>query len=220
MQVARDAGLDEGVRTALARGVVCSVGPIASESLRNHGFAVDVEPPHPKMGPLVKEASLRCHEILERKRDGGGGGTGGGRGPASRGRAGPDAGHGPPGRQAGGTATPRAGAVAIEIAPHASPSAALDRDPLLDSPFMRACRREPASVTPVWLMRQAGRYMREYRQMRTRVGFLDLCKDPDLVTEVTVHAVEKLHVDAAIIFADLLLPIEAMGLRLTYGKGD
>src|SRR5207247_1655067 len=117
MQVARDAGLDEGVRTALARGVVCSVGPIASESLRNHGFAVDVEPPHPKMGPLVKEASLRCHEILERKRDGGGGGTGGGRGPASRGRAGPDAGHGPPGRQAGGTATPRAGAVAIEIVP-------------------------------------------------------------------------------------------------------
>src|SRR3989442_1369073 len=69
MQVARDAGLDERVRAALARGVVASVGPIASESLRNHGLAVDVEPPHPKMGPLVKEASLRCHQILQAKRD-------------------------------------------------------------------------------------------------------------------------------------------------------
>ena len=74
MQVARDGGLDERVRAALARHVVASVGPIASESLRNHGIQVDLEPPHPKMGPLVREASLRCHEILESKRGAHGGG--------------------------------------------------------------------------------------------------------------------------------------------------
>ena len=62
--------------------------------------------------------------------------------------------------------------------------------------------------------------MSEYRRIRSRVSFLELCKDPDLVTQITVHAVERLRVDAAIIFADLLLPVEAMGLGLTYGKGD
>src|SRR5207245_1420037 len=107
MQVARDAGLDERVRAALARGVVASVGPIASESLRNHGLAVDVEPPHPKMGPLVREASLRCHEILNAKRDVSGG-AGGGRGPASRGGAAPGAGRGRPDRGPGGASAPPA----------------------------------------------------------------------------------------------------------------
>src|SRR5712691_4192954 len=88
------------------------------------------------------------------------------------------------------------------------------------SPFLLACRRQPTAVTPIWLMRQAGRYMKEYRDLRARVPFLDLCKDPDLVAQVTVHAVERLGVDAAIIFADLLLPVEAMGLGLSYGKAE
>src|SRR4051794_32727148 len=73
-------------------------------------------------------------------------------------------------------------------------------DPLRESPFLKACRREPAGVTPVWLMRQAGRYMAEYREVRARVSFLELCKDPALATEVTVTAAERLGVDAAILF--------------------
>ncbi|MEO8434395.1 MAG: uroporphyrinogen decarboxylase [Pyrinomonadaceae bacterium] len=89
-----------------------------------------------------------------------------------------------------------------------------------DSPFLRACRREPVPFTPVWLMRQAGRYMREYREVRQRVSFLDLCKRPELAAEVTVTAAERLGVDAAIIFADILLIIEPMGLKLEFAQGD
>ena len=89
-----------------------------------------------------------------------------------------------------------------------------------DSPLMRACRREPAPYTPVWLMRQAGRYMREYREVRARASFLELCKTPDLAAEVTVTAAERLGVDAAIIFADILLIIEPMGLNLEFAKGE
>jgi uroporphyrinogen decarboxylase len=93
-------------------------------------------------------------------------------------------------------------------------------DALANSPFMRACRREPTTYTPVWLMRQAGRYMREYREVRARTTFLELCKTPELATEVTVFAAERLNVDAAIIFADILLIIEPMGLDLEFAKGE
>ena len=91
---------------------------------------------------------------------------------------------------------------------------------LHDSPFMRACRREPVPHTPVWLMRQAGRYMPEYRAVRSRLSFLELCKTPDLAAEVTVTAAERLGVDAAIIFADILLILEPMGIELEFLKGD
>ena len=89
-----------------------------------------------------------------------------------------------------------------------------------DTPFMRACRREPVPYTPIWLMRQAGRYMESYRAVRARVSFLDLCKTPDLAAEVTVNAVERLGVDAAIIFADILLILEPMGMCLEFSAGD
>ena len=89
-----------------------------------------------------------------------------------------------------------------------------------DGPFMRACRREASSVTPVWLMRQAGRYMAEYRAVREKIDFLQLCKDPALCAEVMVTAVEKLKVDAAIIFSDLLPILEPMGMQLEFAKGD
>jgi uroporphyrinogen decarboxylase len=91
---------------------------------------------------------------------------------------------------------------------------------LYNSPFLRACRQEPTPYTPVWLMRQAGRYMQEYRQVRARVPFLELCKTPDLAAEVTVTAVERLGVDAAIIFADILLILEPMGMHLEFVTGD
>ncbi len=91
---------------------------------------------------------------------------------------------------------------------------------LHDSPFMKVCRREKVPYTPVWLMRQAGRYMKEYRALREEVGFLDLCRNPDLCAEVTVHAVERLNVDAAIIFSDLLIVTEPMGFPVAYTKGE
>ena len=88
-----------------------------------------------------------------------------------------------------------------------------------DHAFLRACRGEATEYTPVWLMRQAGRYMEEYREIRRKVGFLDLCKSPDLAAEVTLLPVRKLGVDAAIIFGDILLPLEGMGIGLEFAKG-
>jgi len=89
-----------------------------------------------------------------------------------------------------------------------------------ETPFLRACRRRQVPWTPVWLMRQAGRYMEEYRRIRARVSMLELCRAPELVSEVTVHAAETLNVDAAIIFADLLLIVEPLGLKLEYLRGE
>ncbi len=89
-----------------------------------------------------------------------------------------------------------------------------------ETPFMRACRGLGVPWTPVWLMRQAGRYMEEYRRIRAQVSMLELCRSPDLVSEVTVHAAETLNVDAAIIFADLLLIVEPLGLKLEYLAGE
>src|SRR5919202_5991934 len=91
---------------------------------------------------------------------------------------------------------------------------------LWDSPFMRACRREQVPYTPVWLMRQAGRYMKEYRDVRAQHSFLEMCKRPEVAAEVTVYAAHRLNVDAAIIFADILLIIEPMGLDLEFAKGE
>jgi uroporphyrinogen decarboxylase len=88
-----------------------------------------------------------------------------------------------------------------------------------ESVFLRACQGKPVPYTPVWLMRQAGRYQPEYRAIREKVSFLDLCKTPDLAAEVTVMAVEQLGVDAGIIFADILLVLEPMGLPIAF-PGD
>lgn len=94
------------------------------------------------------------------------------------------------------------------------------KKPLTEHPFLLACRRQPAPYTPIWLMRQAGRYMAEYRAVRERFGFLDLCHHPEAAAEVTVTAVERLGVDAAIIFADILLLLEPLGVGLEFAAGD
>jgi len=86
--------------------------------------------------------------------------------------------------------------------------------------FLNACRREPVDTTPVWLMRQAGRYMAEYRALREKYSILEIIKTPELATEVTMQPINAFNLDAAIIFADILPPLEGMGLQLTFEKGE
>jgi len=86
--------------------------------------------------------------------------------------------------------------------------------------FLRACRRETVDATPVWLMRQAGRYMANYRALRKRYTILELIKTPDLATEVTMQPINAFNLDAAIIFADILTILEGMGLHLEFAKGE
>ncbi|MGA3136864.1 MAG: uroporphyrinogen decarboxylase [Terracidiphilus sp.] len=96
-----------------------------------------------------------------------------------------------------------------------APEATLD-----GSRFLRACLRQPVDRTPVWFLRQAGRYMQEYREVRKHHTLIEICKQPELAAEVTITAAEKLGVDAAIIFADLLLPLEPMGLDFEFQAGE
>jgi uroporphyrinogen decarboxylase len=91
---------------------------------------------------------------------------------------------------------------------------------LRDSRFLRACRRQPTDATPVWLMRQAGRYMPEYRKLREKYTILQLIKSPELAVEVTMQPINAFDLDAAIIFADILPPLEGMGLELDFVKGE
>jgi uroporphyrinogen decarboxylase len=178
LRMAQQLGLEQQLRDALQTMVVASVGPTTSEMLRDHELPVDLEPEHPKMGPLIAAAAERAAAILERKQ--------------------------------------RVSVRTIE--PATSP---LDPQALwYNSPFMQACRREPTDVTPVWLMRQAGRYMEEYRQVRGQSSFLELCKNPQLCSEIMCTAVKRLGVDAAIIFSDLLPILEPMGLELDFAKGE
>jgi uroporphyrinogen decarboxylase len=92
--------------------------------------------------------------------------------------------------------------------------------PPVESPLLLAARRQPTPFTPVWLMRQAGRYMPEYRALRARHSFLELCKTPPAAAEVTLQPVERLGVDAAILFADILLIVEPLGVGLEFARGE
>jgi uroporphyrinogen decarboxylase len=178
LRVAEMLGLTDQIQRQLARLVVASVGPTTSEMLRECDWPVDIEPEHPKMGPLVMAAARQSAEVLARKRR-------------------------------------------VTVALAEVPSQAPDSHaPWFNSPFLKACRQEPCDVTPVWLMRQAGRYMAEYRAVRARTTFLELCKDPALCSEVMCTAVQRLGVDAAIIFSDLLPILEPMGMELEFAQGE
>jgi uroporphyrinogen decarboxylase len=87
-------------------------------------------------------------------------------------------------------------------------------------PFLKACRRERAPYTPIWLMRQAGRYMKEYRALRKKYSFLEMCKNPELAAKVTLQPIERFKLDAAIIFSDILIPLEPMGVAFEFAKGE
>lgn len=86
--------------------------------------------------------------------------------------------------------------------------------------FLRACRLQPTDYTPVWMMRQAGRYMSEYRAVREKHGFLEMCRTPELAVEVTMQPVDLVGVDAAILFSDILVVFDGMGLELEFAKGE
>ena len=178
LRVAEKLALSDALHDGLKQTVVCSIGPTTSDMLRDQEIAVDVEPEHPKMGPLVMAAAEKAADILARKRR-------------------------------------------THVTMSGLASDPLDKNARwYDGPFMRACRRESVPHTPIWLMRQAGRYMEEYRQVRGQTSFLELCKNPQLCSEVMCTAVKKLGVDAAIIFSDLLPILEPMGMELDFTKGE
>ncbi|MEX2559888.1 MAG: uroporphyrinogen decarboxylase [Pirellulales bacterium] len=199
LRMAEKMGLAEPVRRACQRLVIASIGPTTSEMLTECGLEVDIEPEHPKMGHLVNAAAERGGELLARKR-----------------KAAVQRGAEPAPRVSGVDSSTIAGARGAEPAP----AGAIRQGAWWDGPFMKACRREPADRVPIWLMRQAGRYMAEYREVRAKTTFLELCKNPPLCAEVMITAVNRLGVDAAIIFADLLPMLEPMGIELEYTAGE
>lgn len=91
---------------------------------------------------------------------------------------------------------------------------------MTSSLFLQACQKQPLNRPPVWMMRQAGRYLPEYRAVRAKVDFLTLCRTPELAAEVTLQPIDLLGVDAAVIFSDILVVLDAMGLPLTFANGD
>lgn len=90
----------------------------------------------------------------------------------------------------------------------------------MNDTFLKACRGEKVGYTPVWLMRQAGRYLPEYQAIRSHIDFLTLCKTPSLAAEVTLQPVNLLGVDAAILFSDILIPVESMGMKLEFSEKE
>jgi uroporphyrinogen decarboxylase len=193
LRVAKEMNLEAQVRDAFRRTVIASVGPTTSEMLRANGLPVDFEPSHPKLGHLVAESAANAKGLLERK--------------ATVAAGWSEKAVVMKSHETQGQSTPR------ELSQH-------DNHPSQAGPFMRACRRESVPYTPIWLMRQAGRYMAEYREVRSKLSFLELCKNPKLCSEVMCTAVHRLGVDAAIIFSDLLPILEPMGLDLEFSPGD
>lgn len=202
--IADKLGIDSEVREGVRNAVVVSIGPTTSERLRSLDLPVDIESTG-AMGKMVADAASGAHEVIARKQ--------GLRQLLA----------GEPAKQVVGGMRDDSDDSRRRLAKEARLQVLRDAvtgKPWADSDFLRACRREPVSRTPVWLMRQAGRYMPEYREVRAKHSFLELCKNPELCSEVMCTAVDYLGVDAAIIFSDLLPILEPMGFDLEFAKGD
>lgn len=210
MQVAAQEGLESQLREAFQRIVIGSIGPTCTEAIQELGFTVDYEPDRTKMADLVREVMRRAEYLLNRKRTAHANGVN-----TLQWRRVDMRWHGTmeEKRRNGRSAERNA-----ETEKRGLSDSPIRRFP--DSVFLKACRREPTDYTPVWIMRQAGRYLREYREIRSKVSFLQMCKTPELAAEVTLMAVDRLGVDAAIIFADILLVLEPMGVGLKFSKGE
>ena len=189
---ASEKGFEKPLREALRKTIVAAVGPTTGEALAENNLSVDFEPSRPKIGILVSELAAQLETLIDRKNR---------------------------------PSTVRAELVEARKSPRTLRQAQGERGGLhesnnavglRDAIFLKACRREPTEGTPVWLMRQSGRYMKEYQENRRKVPFLELCKNKDLAAEVTIQAVQKIKADAAIIFSDILLVVEPLGLELEY----
>ena len=222
-QVAEQMGLRSQLQQSLNQMVIASIGPTTTERLREYELPVHLEPEQGKMAKLVSAAAVywqqygtasskpqlmpqesnKSQHTLERF------------------MISSDRVHGlnlPQARTARAAQT-----LPEDLSADRQQTQELaetyQKTPWWHSPFLKACRREATSVTPVWLMRQAGRYMKQYQEVRANVSFLELCKNPQLCSEVMLTAVEVLGVDAAIIFSDILPILEPMGFELSFGKG-
>ena len=236
-------GLDRQLRAAWPLMVIASIGPTTSDMLISCGLEYDLQPSQPKMGQLVQVAAERGPRLWRAKHQRWSQASGGSVAdiPSDSPAANQDHATSSPSED-DANGLPNTGAQAAndsDPVPYGSASAGgaprvpgtdpkvlrpeESQTPLpawLESPFMRACQGLPTKVTPIWLMRQAGRYMAEYREVRRRQSFLELCRNPQLCAEVMATAVEKLGVDAAIIFSDLLPILEPMGMQLEFVAGD
>ena len=194
LRVAEQLRIEADLRRGLEHTIIASIGPDTSETLRDYGLAIDLQPEHPQMGQLVAAAAERSAALKEQKKR----------------IASVLAAHG----ERGGVSPPMTSSKSEQL------TGKSPRTTVESSIFLRACRREPTERTPIWLMRQAGRYLPEYRAVRDKVSFMELCKNPQLCAEVMIATVNRLGVDAAIIFADLLPILEPMGMELEFAHGE
>ncbi len=192
LKIASENRIEDKLRAAFKKVVIASIGPMTTEALEEAGLSADFEPQSTKMAQLVRETAEHSEELIQKKN------------------------------------------VIPAIFKRESPTKAFgdrsigspiktfgdDKRAVHDSAFLKACRREKTAFTPIWLMRQAGRYLKEYRDIRTKVSFLELCKNPQLAAEAAVTAQEKIKADAAILFSDILLIVEPLGLELEYSRED
>ncbi len=191
LQVVRQRNEELAFRRALHRVGIASIGPVCSENLRDNQIFPDCEANPNKNDALINLVAEKGKEILDKKRK-------------------------------------RADEAQVwRDYPHLDlktkdqgPETRDQQQKTRENIFLNACHRQPNKKIPVWLMRQAGRYMAEYHLSRSGMEFLDFCKNSDRAAEATLTAIERLNVDAAIIFADILLILEPMGLKLDYKKGE